>query len=88
MMTKKEIKKLTKIKTNAIILKRNYQIPSLLYSTIMGITENTPLETIELIKNASDDLIRVKGYYNDNKRDEKGNNELLDLLGKWFVNLL
>lgn len=74
-------KKILTIKTNAIKLRKNYQLPSELYSCIMYINDTTSIDKIEKLKNASNELMRVKGYYSSDEKNNKGNEEFRKLIG-------
>ena len=68
-------KQLKKLKFYAYELNKNYQIPRDLFVLICKFDENTSETEIRFLKELTEHLLRVKGYYkrNGKERDEANN---------------
>lgn len=63
MMTRKEKRQLNVVKTNAIKLKENGQIPFCLYESILRLNFESSITSVEKLKSLSEKYMRIKGYY-------------------------
>lgn len=79
----KEKRLLYKLKTNAITLRKNKQIPSLLYDCIMRLTLNDNLDYVNFLADLSKEYMRIKGYYSSVQKENKVNNEISKELKKF-----
>lgn len=71
---------LARIKTNAIKLRVNAQIPSYLMYLINKLDENSSVDLIKSLISQCEHLLRVKGYYKKYPSIEKQVNEELKKL--------
>lgn len=62
-MTKKELKKLIKIKSYAVRLDESYCIPHCLYLEIVRTNHTSSVERVQLLMDLSQRFLRNKGYY-------------------------
>lgn len=63
-MSKKTSKfKLFQIKTKALDLRKNYQIPYKLMYYISKLDDNSSEEVVKFLLSSTEHLLRVKGYY-------------------------
>ena len=72
--------RLARIKTNAIKLRVNSQIPSYLMYLINKLDENSSIDLIKSLMGQCEHLLRVKGYYKKYPTIEKQVNEELKKL--------
>lgn len=54
---------LATLKYQAVNLRGNYQIPLKLYVLIANLSEDSSVEQIKFLLDASEHLLRVRGYY-------------------------
>lgn len=73
----KKNKQLTKLKYYAYELHKNHQIPHDLFILICKFDENTSEEEIRFLKDVTEHVLRVKGYYKRNEIEHEEANKLV-----------